>query len=239
MRIAIIGGTGMEQVAGFAIEQESEPEPGVTVFEGRLQGEPVLLMPRHGRAHRVPPHRIEHVRHVQILQRLGVEAVLATAAVGSLRPDWEAGTLIVLSDFLDLMRQVYTLHDHEVAHSDFSEPFSPLLRRALLQAASEEGIPVQSEGVYVGTPGPRYETPAEIRMFRLLGGDVIGMTVVPEAVLCRESGIQYAAVAAVTNLGTGLQPNPLSHGEVTQMMSTAQGQIVRLFARAIKNLDAV
>lgn len=239
MRAAIIGGTGVQQLPGFEMQHEHVLTGDVYLLEGRLEGRPVLLLPRHSKGHRIPPHQIDHRRHVLLLKGQGVQAVLATAAVGSLRPDWTPGTLVVLSDFLDFTRTVHTLFDHEVVHTDFSQPFSPLLRDALLESARELGLDVQPEGVYVCAPGPRYETPAEIRMFRMLGGDVIGMTVVPEAILCREAGIHYAAVAVVTNLGTGLSQQPLSHEEVTEVMATAAHTIARLFAATLQRIQAV
>lgn len=208
------------------------------LYEGTLAGNPVFLLPRHGRGHKLPPHRIPHALHVRLLKEHGVQAVLSTSAVGSLRPDWQAGTLVVLSDFLDFTRTVNTLFDSEVVHTDFSQPFSPLLREALLHSAQAHSIPVQTEGVYVCAPGPRYETPAEIRMFRMLGGDVIGMTVAPEAILCREAGIHYASVSVVTNLGTGLSAEPLAHEEVAEVMRNATETLSKLFAGAIAQLTA-
>ncbi|MCS7064741.1 MAG: MTAP family purine nucleoside phosphorylase [Fimbriimonadales bacterium] len=239
MKAAIIGGTGVQQLPGFELQREHVLAGNTYLLEGRLEGSPVLLLPRHSKGHRIPPHQIDHRHHVQLLKEQGVQAVLATAAVGSLRPDWTPGTLVVLSDFLDFTRAVHTLFDYEVVHTDFSQPFSPLLRDALLESARALGLEVQPQGVYVCAPGPRYETPAEIRMFRMLGGDVIGMTVVPEAILCREAGIHYAAVAVVTNLGTGLSQQPLSHDEVTEVMATATQTIACLFADTLRRIQAV
>ncbi|MCS7299997.1 MAG: MTAP family purine nucleoside phosphorylase, partial [Fimbriimonadales bacterium] len=238
MKTAIIGGTGVQRLPGWSLQAEHALPNGVFLYEGSLNGEPALLLPRHSKGHTTPPHRIPHARHVRLLKEQGVQAVLATAAVGSLRPDWRAGTLVILSDFLDFTREVNTLYHDEVVHTDFTEPFSPLLRRALLQAAQQLQIPVQPEGVYVCAPGPRYETPAEIRMFRLLGGDVIGMTVAPEAILCREAGIHYAAVAVVTNLGAGLSGQPLTHEEVTEVMQRATETIAQLFTHTLRALRA-
>lgn len=236
MRVAMIGGTGMQQVSGFTLLKETEPVTGTVLFEGTLHGVPLMVLPRHAKGHRVPPHQIDHRRHVSVLQQLGVTHAFATAAVGSLRTDWNTGTLVILSDFLDFTREVHTLFDEGVRHTDFTHPFSPAMRKALQLAAMEENIPIQSQGVYVCAPGPRYETPAEIRMYRMLGGDVIGMTISPEAILCREAGIEYAAIAAVTNLGSGLSENPLSHDEVTEAMGYMQPKIALLFARAIQKL---
>lgn len=238
MRIAIIGGTGVQSLPGLEITAEHALEAHCVLYEGSLAGNLVLLLPRHGRGHKAPPHRIPHALHVRLLKERGVQGVLSTSAVGSLRADWTPGTLVILSDFLDFTRSVITLYDDAVVHTDFSQPFSPLLREALIVSAQEQGIPVQTEGVYVCAPGPRYETPAEIRMFRMLGGDVIGMTVVPEAVLFREAGIHYASVSVVTNLGTGLSDTPLTHEEVTEVMAHATGTIARLFAGAVARLKA-
>jgi 5'-methylthioadenosine phosphorylase len=238
MKTAIIGGTGVQRLPGWTLRTEHAFDDGVYLYEGSLYGEPALLLPRHSKGHKTPPHRIPHARHVRLLKEQGVQAVLATAAVGSLRTDWTPGTLVILSDFLDFMREVNTLYHETVVHTDFTEPFSPLLRDALLRAAGQVGITVQPEGVYVCAPGPRYETPAEIRMFRMLGGDVIGMTVVPEAILCREAGIHYAAVAVVTNLGAGLSGQPLTHEEVTQVMQGATETLARLFAETLRLLRA-
>lgn len=238
MKIAIIGGTGVQSLPGWTLVAEHAHPEGVYLYEGRLDGEPALLLPRHSKGHKTPPHRIPHERHVRLLKEQGVQAVLATAAVGSLRPDWEPGALVILSDFLDFMREVNTLYHDEVVHTDFTAPFSPMLRDALLQAAQRLQIPVQPQGVYVCAPGPRYETPAEIRMFRTLGGDVIGMTVAPEAILCREAGIHYAAVAVVTNLGAGLSAQPLTHEEVTEVMQGATETLADLFAQTLRILRA-
>ncbi|GIV06732.1 MAG: methylthioadenosine phosphorylase [Fimbriimonadales bacterium] len=238
MKIAIIGGTGVQSLPGWALHAEHALSGGVYLYEGSLNGEPALLLPRHSKGHKVPPHRIPHAQHVRILKDHGVQAVLATAAVGSLRTDWNAGTIVILSDFLDFMREVNTLYHDEVVHTDFTTPFSPILRDALIQAAQQLQIPMQPEGVYVCAPGPRYETPAEIRMFRMLGGDVIGMTVVPEAILCREAGIHYAAVSIVTNLGAGLSGQPLTHEEVTHVMQQATETIAQLFTHTLRILRA-
>lgn len=238
MKTAVIGGTGVQRLPGWTLQAEHVVEDGVYLYEGSLGGESALLLPRHSKGHKTPPHRIPHARHVRLLKEQGVQAVLATAAVGSLRTDWTPGTLVVLSDFLDFMREVNTLYHDTVVHTDFTQPFSPLLRDALLRAAGQVGISVQPEGVYVCAPGPRYETPAEIRMFRMLGGDVIGMTVVPEAILLREAGIHYAAVAIVTNLGAGLSGQPLTHEEVEQVMQGATESLARLFTETLRLLKA-
>lgn len=238
MKTAIIGGTGVQQLPGWTLQAEHALSNGVYLYDGALNGEAALLLPRHSKGHKVPPHRIPHAQHVRILKEQGVQAVLATAAVGSLRTDWNAGTIVILSDFLDFMREVNTLYHDEVVHTDFTTPFSPMLRHALIQAAQQLQIPIQPEGVYVCAPGPRYETPAEIRMFRMLGGDVIGMTVAPEAILCREAGIHYAAVSIVTNLGSGLSGQPLTHEEVTEVMQRATNTIAQLFTQTLRLLRA-
>jgi Purine nucleoside phosphorylase len=99
MKTAIIGGTGVQRLPGWTLRTEHAFDDGVYLYEGSLYGEPALLLPRHSKGHKTPPHRIPHARHVRLLKEQGVQAVLATAAVGSLRTDWTPGTLVILSDF--------------------------------------------------------------------------------------------------------------------------------------------
>ena len=222
--VTLILGTGA--LAAFpearASATRTTPCGAASWREWEQSGLRLLLLPRHGRDHDCLPHRINHRAHLWALREAGVEFVLATAAVGSLNSALPPGSLAALSDFLDFTRagpHTFAGHvprvDEEVAeyHADFSEPYDRAVRQAILEAAEAAGIPLAREAVYAGVDGPRYETPAEIRMFRRLGADVVGMTGVPEAVLARELGLRYASLALVTNWAAGLA-GPLSHAEV-------------------------
>ena len=221
IRIGIIGGTGVGRLPGAAYTRERATNRYGTVAFARCRaGERELLfIPRHGEGHTVPPHKVNYRANIRALRELGVCGVLATASVGSLNPKIPPGSLVVLDQFLDFTKQrICTFFDGEdgqVRHTDFTEPYCDRLRQALIAAAEEAGAPYHSTGTYLCAEGPRFETPAEIRMFRQWGADVVGMTNVPEVVLAREAGLCYAAIAIVANWAAGISKTPLSHEEVT------------------------
>jgi 5'-methylthioadenosine phosphorylase len=168
------------------------------------------------------------------LATLGVRACVATAAVGSLREELGSGSLAVCTDFLDLTGRNETLHFSIVRHTDFSSPMGPLATTALKKACAKIGVSTPEECVYVGMNGPRYETPAEVRMLRKLGGDVVGMTASTEAILCREAGVDYGCLAIVSNLGTGLSGACLSHQEVEENVMKASGTALAVLLEAVE-----
>lgn len=221
IRIAIITGTGMQKIlhAAGSNEQVSNRYGVVEFMRLQMGDRELLVLPRHGEGHTVPPHRINYRANIWALREFGVCGVLATASVGSLNPDIQPGSLVVLDQFIDFTRRrVSTFFDGEggiVRHADFTEPYCPRLRNALLEAAKGEGVPAHPTGTYLCAEGPRFETPAEIQMFRRWGADVVGMTNVPEVTLAREAGLCYAAVAIVANWAAGISDRPLSHKEVT------------------------
>lgn len=246
--IAVIGGTG---VGTFDLEEAPLPVTVTTPWgiayaqTGRLRGRDVFFLARHGAGHKIPPHRINYRANIAGLKQLGVRAILATTAVGGLKKELKPGDLLLLDDLLDFTRdrtgKTFFDGDHgtPVVHTDFTHPYSPPLRSILLGAASAAGISMQPTGTYLCNDGPRYETPAEVRMFAQWGGDVVGMTGVPEAQLAREAGMHYAGVSLVTNPGAGISPTPLTHTEVEEAMKTAGPTLRSLLTEAIARLDAV
>src|SRR5690606_29757669 len=194
------------------------PYGEVEVQIGRYKGVEVAFMPRHGKGHSIPPHRINYRANIWGLKMLGVEVILATAAVGSINPEMKPGNFVIVDQFLDFTKgRTSTFFDdgsQGVVHVDVTEPYCPAVREVLIETGRELGLRLHDRGTYVCVEGPRFETAAEIRAFRILGGDVVGMTSVPEAVLAREAGICYAAMAMVTNMGAGMEERPLSHEEV-------------------------
>lgn len=237
MSVAIIGGTGFGEA--FSLD---EPQTVETAYgPARLaRGPDFIFLARHGAGHSVPPHRIAHRANIAALQSWGVTRVFATAAVGSLRLPLAPGDFVVLDDFLDLTKgDVVTFFDApgSVRHTDMSRPYDPALRAVLLQTAGDDlGATVHPRSTYVCLSGPRYETPAEIRLLTSWGGDVVGMTSTPEAILCREAGIAYAAVAIVTNYGCGLTGDdaPLSHADVEAQMAQSRAALRGWLERAAR-----
>ena len=212
-----------------------------TCHIGTLGDKEVVFLHRHGAGHTLPPHRINYRANVLAMKRLGVTAVLATAAVGTLQPTVPPGTLLVPDQLLDWTRQrPLTLFDGDgapVVHVDVTSPFCPTLRQRLLQAAQALDIPLQAQGCYVCGEGPRYETAFEVRLLAQWGATVAGMTAGTEAVLFREAEICYAVLAIVTNWGAGLSPHPLTHAEVEATMRQKAPQVARLFERVIAAFD--
>lgn len=244
-RVAIIGGSGVDHPDLFADPGEQRivtPYGTAEVVLGRFAGQPVVFLRRHGAGHALPPHRVNYRANIWALASLGVERVIATAAVGALRrePDLAPGRLVLCDQFLDFTRgRPQTFHEggaEGVVHADVTEPYCPALRNLLREAADRTGVPVRAAGTYVCTEGPRFETAAEIRMFARLGGDVVGMTGIPEVVLAREKGLCYATVAMVANLAAGLGPEPLTPGEVMAVMDRNAASLRAVLAEALSRL---
>jgi 5'-methylthioadenosine phosphorylase len=240
--IAIIGGTGVYALPG-AEEREraiATPYGDAAVTEVLLSdGGTLVFAARHGKGHAVPPHRLPARALIWGLKEIGVTALLATSAVGSLHAEIPPGSLALLGDFMDFTKaRPTTFHDGPgVVHQNVSDAYCPTLRAALRRSAERQGIALAARDVvYVCTEGPRFETPAEIRAYGMLGGDVVGMTQVPEAVLAAELGICYAAVALVTNLAAGVQGARPSHEEVLELMASQGRTLSSLLLGTVQDL---
>lgn len=238
-KIAIIGGTGFEKL--FADSEKTivgtpygVPPP---VSTGEIGGKSIVFLPRHGPGHIVPPHRVNYRANIYALHKLGVERILAVNAVGAINKDLKPGDIVVPHDFADFTRQRPTSFYDEapVTHIDMSQPYCPELRETLIQCAERLSLPLRSRAVLVCTEGPRFETPAEIEMFRRLGFDVVGMTGVPEAVLARELEICYIAVCFVSNMAAGMQER-LTPKEVYDVSVKVQSKIEQLLIETVKSL---
>jgi 5'-methylthioadenosine phosphorylase len=245
-RIAIIGGSGVYDprlLENIREEIIRTPYGEVKVKIGEYKGEEIVFMPRHGEKHSVPPHKINYRANIWGLYELGVERILATSAVGSLNENMKPGDFVVLDQLIDFTKnRVYTFYDGEesphdrkfVAHVDFTEPYCPELRNAIIRAAKELRFPYHPKGTYACMEGPRFETKAEIRMLKILGADVVGMTQVPEAILARELEMCYSSVAIVTNFAAGISPTKLTHTEVVELMAKKSEEIKLLLMKAIE-----
>lgn len=242
MLIALIGGTGVDEMPEFTSgtdESVATRFGTAEVLRGEIEGREVVFLPRHGRDHSVPPHLINYRAQIAALRKLGVDCAVGVCAVGSLTSDIAPGSFVVLSDFIDLTRhRIDTFFDcsGQVVHTDFTHPYCPCVRNAVVRACSAHDVPHSATGVYVGVEGPRYETPAEIRLYASWGGHVIGMTNTPEAILAREAGICYGGLAVVTNLAAGLSPVPLSHDEVRQSMVEVKTRLHSVVVDSVSSL---
>lgn len=246
MRIGLIAGSGIEDLYDGECPRPltvQTPYGPVEVFSFEMDGREVVLLPRHGKEHSVPPHRINYRANLRALADLDCTCVIATNAVGSLNLNMAPGDFVIVDQFLDFTKaRPLTFFDGEdgvVRHVDMTEPYCPRLREELRRAGEEElGRSLHLSGVYLCAEGPRFETPAEIRMFAQLGADVVGMTGVPEVVLAREAGLCYATVCVVSNWAAGISDAPITHEEVVAIMDERKSALLALLRRAIGALAA-
>ena len=220
-KIAIIGGTGIyspEALQGFAEKIIDTPYGQALCNIGEIAGNQVVFITRHGVGHKTAPHKVNYRANIWALKSLGTEEIFATTAVGSLNPEMKAGHFVVCSNVLDFTKsRINTFYDtpeRGVVHVDFSYPYCPAVRERVIRCLEKLGIPFHKEGVYVATEGPRFESAAEIKAYAMLGGDLVGMTNMPECILAREAEMCYSTCSIVTNMAAGISPTPLSHMEV-------------------------
>ncbi|MFZ5646460.1 MAG: S-methyl-5'-thioadenosine phosphorylase [Bacillota bacterium] len=241
VKIAIIGGTGVydpQILTGIREESISTPYGTVRAVIGSYRDREIAFMARHGADHSVPPHLVNYRGNIAALKELGIRSIFATAAVGSLNPDMKPGQFVFVDQFLDFTKgRPSTFVEEGVVHLDVTDPYCPRLRKLLINTAGSLGMDFHGSGNYVCTEGPRFETAAEIRMFRQLGGDLVGMTSVPEVVLAREKEMCYATIAMVTNFAAGISPNKLTHQEVVDVMAQNAVNLRQLIMQAISDLD--
>ena len=216
--VGVVGGSGFYEFLDDAVDVVPHTPygpPSAPVRVGTVEGRRVAFLARHGRDHEFAAHRVPYQANVWAMASLGVRSIIAPCSVGSLQPHLHPGEFVVVDQLVDrTARRPDTFHDvgsgddapgsdGPVHHQPFAEPYDATLRRGLLAAATDAGEPVVAGAVYATTQGPRLETAAEIDKIERDGGDIVGMTGMPEAGLARELGLSYAAVAGVVNYAAG------------------------------------
>jgi 5'-methylthioadenosine phosphorylase len=242
--IGVFGGSGfyafLDDVEEVRIETPYG-EPSAPLFVGALGERRVAFLPRHGVSHQHPPHRVPYRANVWAMQAVGVRAILAPYAAGSLQPSIHPGDFVVCDQLVDrTWGRPDTYFDgapERVHHVAFADPFDAGLRRVLVDAGRACGITVHDGGTVVVVNGPRFSTRAESQWFRSLGWQVINMTQYPEAVLAAELGIPYAGVALVTDYDTGLSDDPgiepVTEEQVFAFFEANVGRVRELLFEAI------
>ncbi len=217
LALAIIGGTGLYALADLHDVETHQPvtrygAPSGPIRIGMLAGKRVAFLARHGEGHSVPPHRINYRANLAALKAVGAQRVLALNTVGGITERFGPRVLGCPDQLIDYTwGRVSTLSEEtgsDVLHVDFGDPYTPMLRREILAAATCAGVAVVDGGCYGATQGPRLETRAEIARMRRDGCDLVGMTGMPEAGLARELGLDYACLAIVANWAAGAGPDP-------------------------------
>lgn len=233
--LGIIAGTGFYDLEALDDAHNATVDTAygeTSVTSGTWHGQPVAFVTRHGVGHKVPPHLVNYRAIITALADLGVRDVIAVNVTGGIDPDLEAGEIVCVDDFLDFTRRrESTFHDGDgpegVVHTDMTTAYDPTLRRELLDAASSIGQSVIDGGVYVCFDGPRFESPAEIRLAALAGGTVAGMTGVPEVTLAVEAGLRYAALSLVVNPAAGVRPGePITMEEISSVLATGAPKVL-------------
>lgn len=206
MIIGVIGGSGLYQMEGLEKVREARVatpfgRPSDAYVRGVLEGTDFVFLPRHGRGHRWIPTEVNFRANIFGMKRLGVERIISVSAVGSLREEIAPGHVVIPDQFIDrTMQRPSTFFGRGiVAHVSLADPFCPVLREGLIQAAREEGARVHPTGTYLCMEGPQFSTRAESVLYRSWGAHVIGMTNLQEAKLAREAEICFATVALATD----------------------------------------
>jgi len=241
VRIAIIGGTGLEKLFADAQQKTVKTPYGTAspIFAGKVDTREVLFLPRHGKEHSLPPHRINYRANIYALHKLGAEVVLSANAVGAINRKIKPGDTVVPHDFVDFtkLRLTTFYDDAPVTHVDVSQPYCPEARGMLVRTAKKNGLDVWDRAVLACTEGPRFETPAEIEMFRRIGCDIVGMTGFPEVVLAREMEMCYATICYVSNMAAGMQQR-LTTNDVSRISKQILPKLEKTLIETIRNFPS-
>lgn len=247
--LAIIGGSGLTRLSTLEVVRDeivATPygPPSAPLVFGRLAGNDVVFLARHGQSHTIPPHRINYRANLWALKHSGAHAVLAVSAVGGIR-DAATGELLLPHQLIDYTEgREKTYFDGSagmpVVHVDFTHPYSPALRAACLAAATAAGVTVREGAVYAVTNGPRLETAAEIDRMDRDGATIVGMTGMPEAGLARELELPFAVMAVVVNAaaGRGDCAAAISMSDIERVLDEAMQRVRRVIEELVPRVPA-
>ncbi|WP_411726098.1 S-methyl-5'-thioinosine phosphorylase [Methyloglobulus sp.] len=236
-RLAIIGGTGLTQLADLKIIRHDSittpyGSPSADFITGELNQKEVVFLARHGNPHSIAPHKINYRANIWGLKQLGVEHIIAVAAVGGITSEMVPAHIVIPDQIIDYSygrkNTFFEDENDPVSHIDFSYPYSHALRSRLIHAAKKAGIPISPIGTYGCTQGPRLETSAEIKRMENDGCDLVGMTGMPEAALAKELGINYATICVIANWAAGKIEGEISMAEIEQNLHKGMANAVTL-----------
>lgn len=241
-KLAIIGGTGLSQLAELKTT-ESKPittpygSPSADFVIGKLADTEVIFLARHGNPHHIPPHKINYRANIWGLKQLGIETIIAVAAVGGISSAMAPAHIAIPDQIIDYSySREHTFFDGKsepVSHIDFTYPYSATLRSKLLKAAKQAGLNVSSAGTYGCTQGPRLESTAEIKRMAQDGCDIVGMTGMPEASLARELGIKYATISIIANWAAGIVDGEITMAEIEHNLHQGMSDAARLLKNVV------
>lgn len=243
-RIAVIGGTGMNNWPGLKLLGRIEGNtpygrPSAPLLRGEAYGVEALFLARHGEGHKLPPHAINYRANLRALADAGVKHVVAIAAVGAIAEWFAPGEVATPHDFIDYTwGRAHSFSDGSenstLQHVELSHAYAPAMLKVLHAGAAAAGVRLTKQGVMAVTQGPRLETPAEIRKLRADGCDMVGMTGMPEAALAAELGMEYACLAVSVNWAAGLSPAGAGiHDEIHASIEAGMGRVRLILEQAL------
>ena len=236
-KLAIIGGTGLTQLNGLIItkrETLTTPYglPSADFITGEYNQKEVIFLARHGNPHTIAPHKINYRANIWGLRHLGVENIIAVAAVGGITPEMAPAHIAIPDQIIDYSHsRLHTFFEDEnypVTHIDFTYPYNRALRAALIIAAKNAEINISPIGTYGCTQGPRLETAAEIKRMEKDGCDLVGMTGMPEASLAKELEMNYAAISVIANWAAGKTAGEITMAEIERHLHNGMIKVANL-----------
>ncbi|MFC4078165.1 purine-nucleoside phosphorylase [Salinithrix halophila] len=253
-RIGLVLGSGLGVLAEEIVNPDIIPYGEIPHFPvstveghagqlviGELEGQPVVAM--QGRFHYYEGYSMAEVTFpIRVMKELGVEALVVTNAAGGINTQLKAGDLMLIRDHINFQFDNPLMGPNQpewgVRFPDMSEAYDTGYAQLAKRVAEADGAPLK-EGVYIGLSGPTYETPAEIRMFRTLGADAVGMSTVPEVTVARHAGIRVLGISCISNMAAGILPQPLSHDEVMETAEEVKPRFIKLVKGIVKDILSI
>ncbi len=235
--LAIIGGTGLTQLSELSIIKRHKintpyGSPSADFIVGELNEIQVVFLARHGNPHKLPPHKINYRANLWGLKQLGVEQIIAVAAVGGISSSMVPSQIAIPDQIIDYtygrLHSFFEDSEYPVTHIDFTYPYSQNLRSQLILAAAKINLPITPFGTYGCTQGPRLETAAEIIRMEKDGCDLVGMTGMPEASLAKELKIDYAALSVVANWAAGKAEGEITMADIEHNLEAGMANVTHL-----------
>ncbi len=239
-KLAVIGGSGFTRLDSLVVVRREVVRtpfgpPSAPITHGVFEEREIAFLPRHGSGHTIPPHKVNYRANLYALKQLGAEIIVGMAAVGGITAPMRPGRLVCPDQIIDYTwgraSTFYESDLSEVVHVDFTEPYCPMLRQALLDAAAEADVDMHDGGTYAAMQGPRLESAAEIDRLERDGCDLVGMTGMPEAALARELDICYAHCAIVVNHAAGRGDGPITMDDIRRCLDIGMARAREVLAR--------
>ncbi len=240
--VAIIGGSGLTRLKNLEITRREVVrtpfgEPSAPLVFGHLGGHQTVFLARHGHGHTIPPHDVNYRANIWALRDVGASHVIAVNAVGGITPPMTSGRLVIPDQIVDYtygrLHTFFGIEQKSVTHVDFTWPYCEDLRQAMIAAARRARLDAVEQGTYAATQGPRFESIAEIRRLERDGGDIVGMTGMPETSLARELGLCYACIAVVANPAAGKAAGTISLKEIETTLEGGMEKVRSLLEQVL------